>query len=158
MRKVFLLILALAFLLSVSAMAQVSPRHKSSTTTTTTTTSTTTSVTGPEHSIEGCIAKESTDYFLVPRRGEPFQLQANESRDLGALEGHRVKVTGKEVPARATSQSANEEAGSVAAQQSSGTGNDLHRLANRQLVVDQVRSISQTCPVNWNPATSSRRR
>lgn len=37
-----------------------------------------------------------------------------------------------------------------------GTGNDLHRLANRQMSVVKITHVAETCPVNWNPSVSTR--
>ena len=116
-------------------MAQTAPRtnsqRPSSTTTTTTTTTTQMTTTGPEHNIEGCMIKEGSDVFLVPERGNPFKLQS--SQDLSAQEGHRVMVSGKEasLPAGAP-------------------------MSNREIMVDNVKSIADTCPVNWNPVVKRR--
>jgi hypothetical protein len=145
MRRELGLVLLLALVMSVTVAAQTTARQTSSTTTTTTTQTT---VTGPEHNIEGCVVKEGSDYFLIPQRGEPFKLQATANQDFSAQEGHRVMVSGKELsPATRDAQSSE---GNASASDT-GTGSDLHRLANRELVIDQVRSIAQTCPMNWNP-------
>ncbi len=156
MRTKFLLISVFTMLLYASAaVAQVSSRPKSSTTTTTTTTTRTT-VSGPEHNIEGCVVSESGDFFLIPERGQPFKLQATANQNLSAQEGHKVVVKGKELSASASGQSS--AAPASAGNAANGTGDDLHRLANRQLVADNIRSVADTCPVNWNPATRSRRK
>jgi hypothetical protein len=142
MRTEWKLFLVLALVVWVTnAVAKNGAGQKSSTTTTTTTQTTT--ITGPEHNIEGCVAKEGGDYFLVPQRGAPFKLQASANQDLAAEEGHRVMVSGKELSPSA--------AGSQTIGAPGETGGDLHRLANRGLAVDRVRSIAQSCPVNWNP-------
>jgi hypothetical protein len=155
MRKQFLLLVVFVFALAVSGAMAQSARHKTSTTTTTTTTTTT--VTGPEHKIEGCIAKEQTDFFLIPQRGEPFRLQAAANQDIAGQEGHRVMVSGKWLNAtEAQAVNGNTQSGSVA-EQPAGTGKDLHRLSRRELVVDNVRSIADTCPVSWNPRASRQR-
>ncbi len=147
MRKYIAALVASAFLLLVLSAAAQAPRSQRSTTTTTTTTTTT--ATGPEHHIEGCIVKESTDFFLIPQRGRPFKLQSNQ--DLSANEGHRVSVSGKEMPLTSAANAAGNVgvAGNTAA--STGSGNDLHSLSDRQIIVDGVNSIANTCPVNWNP-------
>ncbi len=147
MRKYIAALVASAFLLLVLSAAAQAPRSQRSTTTTTTTTTTT--ATGPEHHIEGCIVKESTDFFLIPQRGRPFKLQSNQ--DLSANEGHRVSVSGKEMPSTSAANAAGNAgvAGNTAA--STGSGNDLHSLSDRQIIVDAVNSIANTCPVNWNP-------
>ncbi len=147
MRKNVLLLSAFAMLLYVSS-AVARTRPQSSTTTTTMTTQTT--VTGPEHNLEGCVMSESGDFFLIPQRGEPFKLEAK-SQNLSALDGHKVIASGKELAGSAPGQNS----GTASA---TGTGNDLHRLANRQFAADNIRSVADTCPVNWNPATPSRRK
>jgi hypothetical protein len=191
MRKYTVLAVAVAFLLfGLGAVAQTSAgTHPSQTTTTTTTTTNQTTTTGHERSVEGCVVKEASDYFLIPHSGHPIELQATTGEDLSAHEGHRVKIQGMEssmaagsaagagaagtggaagaaanMPAGA-SQSAGA-AGSIKSQTSgaeastsgaaSGTGNDLHRLADRQMSVVKLTHVSETCPVNWNPSVSAR--
>lgn len=157
MRKQFLSIAAFVLVLSViGAMAQADAQQRTTQTTTTTTTTT-----GPEHHIEGCIAKEQSDFFLIPQKGAPFRLQAGANQDLAGQEGHRVSVSGKWLSASAARDSnanSNTQSGSVAEQQSptAGTGNDLHSLSQRELVVDNVKSVADTCPVNWNPGARQR--
>ncbi len=97
--------------------------------------------------------KESADFFLLPEHGRPFKLQSNQ--DLSADEGHKVVVSGKETALNAAAGAA-APAGSApvasgSAPSVSGSGSDLHRLADREMIVDHVKSVSDTCPVNWNP-------
>lgn len=151
MRTYTMGIVVLAFVLMTTlAFAGQSSNQHSTTTTTTTTTQTT--ATGPEHNIEGCVVKEGADFFLIPERGAPFKIQSNQ--DLGAAEGHKVMVSGKEtsLAGAATGNPAGNMGNSAATPAAGGTGHDLHKLADRQLIVDNVKSIADTCPVNWNPA------
>jgi hypothetical protein len=153
MRRYAVSLLAFAFLLLTVGVAAAQQRS----TTTTTTTTTQTTATGPEHNIEGCILKESSDFFLLPERGAPFKLQSNQN--LSADEGHKVIVSGKETALNAAAGTMANPAGGTAASPtaagsaaaSSGTGNDLHSMADREMIVDNVRSVANTCPVNWNP-------
>jgi hypothetical protein len=152
MRRYTASLVAFTFLLlTVTALAQTAPSssQKGSTSTTTTTTTTTqTTASGPEHNIEGCIIKESADFFLLPEHGAPFKLQS--SQNLASDEGHKVMVSGKESALSAAGMpiSSPSDANAPAA---SGSGSDLHHLAKRQLVIDSVKSIADTCPLNWNP-------
>lgn len=193
MRKYFVFAVAVAFLLFVlGALAQTSAgTHNSQATTTTTTTTTTnqTTMSGPQRSVEGCsVVKEASDYFLIPRSGNPIELQVTTGEDLSAHEGHRVKIQGVESSMAAGSAgetasagmggtagaaanmppSGSQSAGAAGAIKSqtggtesstsgaaTGTGNDLHRLANRQMSVAKITHIAETCPVNWNPSVST---
>ncbi len=49
-----------------------------------------------QQTIEGCLVKESSDFFLVPKSGNPIKLEATAREDLAEHEGHKVKVTGNE--------------------------------------------------------------
>ncbi len=151
MHRALGLLFAVALLVS-GAWAQVSARPNTSTTTTTTQTTT---VTGPEHNVEGCLLKEAGEFFLIPERGEPFLLQPAANQDLSPQEGHRVMVSGKEMSA---AQNAAAAGATGTAAQATGTGNDLHQLANRRLVADGVRSVATTCHLNWSPVITARER
>ncbi len=150
MRSYAVTLLVFAFLLLTVAVSVGQQRS----TTTTTTTTTQTTATGPEHNVEGCIVKESADFFLLPEHGRPFKLQSNQ--DLSADEGHKVVVSGKETAMNAAAGAAAPSAPGApvaagSAPAASGSGNDLHRLSDREMIVDHVRSVTETCPVNWNP-------
>ncbi len=103
MRRCISIVAGLAFLLfGVVAFAQYgsSSQSNSSSNTSQATSST---PNGQQSSIEGCLVKEQTDYFLVPKSGNPIELQASASEDLSKHEGHRVKVRGNESPISAGS-------------------------------------------------------
>ncbi len=186
MRRYMTIAVVLAFLLFAwGALAQTSTsghQHDMQTTTTTTTTTQQTTASGAERSIEGCLAKEGSDFFLIPARGNPIELQASTGQNLSEHEGHKVKVRGVESSlsasnaaatsgtggaagaatttttttpsgAQSSTSSVSQPAGGTAAGNAgaaSGTGNDLHRLANQQLTVANLDHIADTCPVNWN--------
>ena len=133
--------------------------------TTTTTTTTHTTTTGTSRSVEGCIVKEGSDFFLIPRAGSPIRLQPSAGQDLSEHVGHKVKAQGTLGPIAASSATASSSGAQSTASTSvqtaqtagdksetaTGTGNDLHKLADRQLAIDSVTHISASCPVNWNP-------
>jgi hypothetical protein len=215
MRKHVTCLVALAFLLFVvGATAQTSSSGQSQPSTTTTTTTTTqqanpgssdqtqdqrsgmshaktsSQTSGAEQTVEGCIVKESSDYFLIPSHGNPIELQASSGQDLSAHAGHKVKVHGTESSLGASSSmgaggtggaagtaatstttttesgaqsstrsSVSEPAGSSGSSQAgeaSGTGNNLHRLATKEMTVVKLDHVAVTCPVNWNPRVSSK--
>ncbi len=118
MRRHITLLAALAFLLSaMGLMAQTSSSARQHPTKTTTTTTTTTQqVSGPQHSVEGCVMKEASDFFLIPARGNPIELQPASGQDLSAHEGHKVRVRGVE-----TSLNASNTAGTGATGGAAGT-------------------------------------
>jgi hypothetical protein len=124
MRKYFVLAIAVAFLLFVlGAVAQTSAgtHNSQATTTTTTTTTQQTTTSGPQRTMEGCVVKEASDYFLIPRSGKPIELQVTTGADLTAHEGHRVKIQGVE---------SSLSAGTAAGAGSSGTGGTAGAAAN----------------------------
>ncbi len=189
MRRYVTVLVALAFLLcAMGLMAQTSGSGHNATQTTTTTTTTTHQVSGPQHTVEGCIIKEGADLFLVPARGNPIELQPASGQDLSAHVGHKVKVRGVETALSASNTTSTSNTGGTAgvatttttttasgAQSStrsvgepagtastgnvgaaSGTGNDLHQLASKQMTVANLDHLADTCPVNWNPRVSSK--
>ncbi len=187
MRRYLTTLVVLAFLLfAMGAIAQTNAQHTTTTTTTTTTQQTITS--GPERTVEGCLVKEGSDFFLIPARGNPIELQASAGENLSEHEGHKVKVRGVESSlsasgagagttggaagaatttttttasgAQSSTHSVAQPAGSAAsgnAGMTTGTGDDLHRLASKQMTVGNLTHIATTCPVNWNPRVPTRK-
>jgi hypothetical protein len=105
-----------------------------------------------QSSLEGCVIKRETDYFLQPETGQPVRL--NSSRDLSQHVGHQVRVEGN-VNNGATSNeaAANSSYGSNSA--ASGTastgkvenGNTSPSGTQYQTIdVTRVDMISKTCP------------
>ncbi len=174
----------LLLLFAVFAVAQTSGKarenRQTSTTTQTTTTQTTTTATGPTRNIEGCLIKEQSDFFLVPRSGHPIKLEPTSGENLSEHEGHKVRVSGTEMALSASPASTTAPTGGAAGAAAStsttnaatpgsnaigspagtqegaagaatGTGNDLHSLATEQMNVTKLQHIASSCPVNWNP-------
>lgn len=154
MRRINLLIPLLLF--TVAAFAQVTSTTQTTRTTrssptthqqTTTTERTTTTTNGVAHTVEGCVMREATDFFLVPSSGSPIRLNGSTGVDLSTQEGHLVRVRGTEI---AGSDTRHEPV------QSGDSGRDLHRLATRHMDVSRVTPVANSCPVNWNPQASPR--
>lgn len=76
--------------------AQSNNPPSSMTTQTTTSQATTTKL--PQTSVEGCLIKEQSDFFFVPKNGNPIKLQPTSSANLSKHEGHRVNISGQEMP------------------------------------------------------------
>lgn len=136
-----------------------------------------------EHALKGCVIREETDYFLVPKHGNPVRLGASGTTNLSEHVGHEVTVHGKyarpnaNVPTggysgtetgEATTPSTKAEpagsggavAGNPNAQESAeGTATatgPVHKAArNEELVVDRLDMISESCPAHWNKKWSS---
>jgi len=92
---------------------------------------------GSPTSLEGCVIRQQTDYFLQLDTGQPVKL--NSSEDLSQHVGHRVRVQG-------TSTSTS---GSSASNPTNSTGGEASSEANNQsqeIMVTQVETISETCP------------
>jgi hypothetical protein len=191
MRKSLTCLVVLGFVLfAMGLMAQTSsssnPQHATTTTTTTSTQQST--ITGTERTVEGCVMKEASDFFLSPAQGNPIELQPSAGQDLSAHEGHKVKVRGIQAslaPSSAAGTSSTGGAAGVAsgttnpnagnpssngsistpagssasgnAGAASGTGNDLHRLASKQMTVANLDHVAETCPVNWNSKVPSKK-
>lgn len=54
---------------------------------------------GKPASVEGCVVREETDYFLIPKSGNPIHLSGSGSNNPAPHEGHHVRVTGNETMA-----------------------------------------------------------
>ena len=181
-KRMACLVASALLLFAIGATAQTSSSANKQTTTTTTTTTQQTTTSGTEHAVEGCLVKEASDFFLIPAHGNPIELQASSGQDLSAHEGHKVKVSGVEssiaasnagtsstggasgmattttttaTGAQSSTHSVTEPAGKAPSSDTaaaSGTGNDFHRLATKQMTVSNLNHVADTCPVNWNPS------
>jgi len=148
MRKYIAIAVGCVFLLfAFAAAAQMSGssgQYGSQSTTTESQTTTNSNSSGSQ-TIEGCLVKEQTDYFLIPQSGNPIKLEPNSSANYSGHEGHKVKVTGSKTAMSSDSSSAS----------SSASGNDLHRMATEDMTVMKIQHIAATCPANWNPSVPS---
>jgi hypothetical protein len=88
-------------------------------------------------SVEGCIVQEETDYYLIPKSGNPIHLTPSANANPSAHVGHHVTATGTET---ATS------GGSSA----SGGGSSLSSSATQDMTVAEIDMVSESCPSNWN--------
>lgn len=112
---------------------------------------------GKEHArtMTGCIVKEETDYFLVPKNGNGrrVQLQAGNT-DLSQHVNHEVKVHG-------TVENGNNAStvGTTGNEANTGTNTATTgkhgRGGNRMMVVDRVDMVSETCPANTGTGTGT---
>jgi len=112
--------------------------------------------------IEGCIVKENTDYFIQPASGERERLSS--SQDLSSQVGHHVRVEGTEQNATAsndrnsTSGSASAETqnnanGSIAGNAGSSNATGTSASANnnwtgKDFLVTKVETVSESCPAD----------
>jgi hypothetical protein len=194
MRKSLVIAVGCVFLLfAIAAIAQTdtsgqygnqSTTSKTETQSSTSQSSTTTQMGAPTGAptIDGCLVRERTDYFLIPRSGNPIKVLTSAGEDLSEHAGHEVKVTGPESAlseggmgssagtagtAASTpttgSQDQTASSGAMSAPAGStgtssmgsgmatGTGNELHRMADQQITVIKLQHVAATCPVNWNP-------
>ena len=109
-----------------------------------------------QSSLEGCIVRQQTDYFLQPDSGQPVKL--NSSEDLSQHVGHRVRVQGTSSAGTASSaaNAAGNAAGNQAGNAASAAGNaagDAAKAAESQaganapeITVTKVEMISESCP------------
>jgi hypothetical protein len=129
-------------------------------------------------SVEGCIVREQTDYFIVPQSGTPVRLASTSVTTIAPHTGHRVKVDGTEMASNtgggvsgtagtsgaaaggtAGSTGATGSAGAIGsstgAGQSSTSGTSassgqLHQAATQEITVAKLTMVSESCPANWN--------
>lgn len=126
-------------------------------------------------SVEGCIERKQTDYYLQPETGQPIKL--NSSQDLSQHLGHRVRVEGNmnqgsssgapgsgTYGSEGTSTTANSTGGtsnnsadrSTSASQSARVSNSANG-PRQEMLVTRIDMISATCPAgmqNQNSPTS----
>jgi hypothetical protein len=130
--------------------------------------------------LDGCLVREETDYYLIPRSGAPVHVSSSGGTDLSQHENHRVKLHGTQSAASSTGGDTSSQAGmsgtaaGTAGSQASGqTGTSgsvgagtnppsssagtassgkLHSAATQDFTVDEVDMVSATCPSNWNPS------
>ncbi len=113
-----------------------------------------------QSSLEGCVIKHETDYFLQPENGKPVKL--NSSQDLSQHLGHRVRVegsvqnglnsnaTGTESNSAANSSSTSN--GSYGSNSSASTGKVENGSSSpsgtdyQTFEVTRVNMVSESCP------------
>jgi hypothetical protein len=109
MRRYITIFAGVVFLIfGVAAVAQTYGSGQSNngpnlSNTQTTTTQSTTTTTNAGTTVEGCLVKEQSDFFLIPRSGSPIKLQPTGGENLGEHEGHQVSVSGNEMQLSSTS-------------------------------------------------------
>ena len=113
-----------------------------------------------QSSLEGCVIKHETDYFLQPETGQPVKL--NSSQDLSQHVGHRVRVEGNvnnAVNSNATGSESNSSMnsssaanGSYGSNSSASTGKVENGSSSpsgtqyQTFDVTRVDTVSESCP------------
>ena len=131
-------------------------------------------------SLEGCVVRQQTDFFLIPQSGNPVHLTDSGSANLGSHVGHHVRVQGSQSMAGLTSPGTSDTTGGATGTASGTTGgsstsdttgstigansgsnsggsNDMHSAATQDMQVSRVDMISESCPANWNSRWNSSR-
>jgi hypothetical protein len=131
---------------------------------------------GQEQSLEGCVTRRETDFYITPENGTPVKLRSNQ--DLSSAENHNVRVRGNYekslgavqaeehpnainkgtngTPSNSTSnnssmQTANSNSGSQTATNSGSYANSNNNSTNstdQDFLVTRVDTLSSTCPAN----------
>lgn len=70
---------------------------------------------GKQKSIDGCVVRQGSDYYLVDKRGDLYRLSATE--DLSAHVGHHVRVKGEKASSSSESMGSMGTAGSTSSSQ-----------------------------------------
>jgi hypothetical protein len=100
------------------------------------------------NSLDGCIVKEGTEYFIQPTNGSP-RVKLNTSEDLSAHVGHHVKVEG--TPSTGSSNASNMGSSSTGTTGSSNMGASSQGSSSgmgETFNVTRVDMISTTCPTS----------
>jgi hypothetical protein len=135
---------------------------------------------GKEKTVEGCIVRQQTDFFIFPKKGQAMRVSG---QDLSAHVGHHVKLHGTEEnagmgasassntggtsgamagntgtstsgamsenpPAASGSVGGNTSSASAGNMGASSSGSANSKVSNKELVVDRVDMVSETCPAN----------
>lgn len=114
-------------------------------------------------SVEGCIERQQTEYYLQPETGQAIRL--NSSQDLGAHVGHRVRVEGTMNQGTASNPGSNTYGKDGTSATTNATGGTSSTSADRsstavqsdsaqaasggpaqEMLVTRVDMISETCP------------
>lgn len=99
-----------------------------------------------QQSLEGCIVKEETEYYLIPENGGN-RVHLNNSDNVAKHEGHHVRVYGQEQGSGNTA----ENHGS-ANTSTNNAESDNHNMGNtgNEFLVDKIQMISTKCPQGSN--------
>jgi hypothetical protein len=126
----------------------------------------TSSSSGHSKTIQGCVVRQATEFYIYPAKGQPEHISSS-GQDVSAHVGHQVKAHGTEQPSTAASASdtsggASGAAGSTSASNTagsstgsagsmsgntSGTGSSA-ATSGQDLIVDRVDMIATNCPAS----------
>lgn len=110
---------------------------------------------GKEKTVDGCIVRQQTDYFIVPRKGQPMRVSGS---DISSHVGHHVKVHGTEEAGTmgasatgtgGTSGSMTSAGSKTEAQESGSMGStSAAGASSKEIVAERIDMVSETCPAN----------
>jgi hypothetical protein len=147
MRKYTLLVLAVALLFAMGMMAQTGSGSSGSSSQYPSSSDQSgmqsgsqagSSGTAASKTVEGCVVRQATDYFIYPASGQPQHVSGS-GQDVSAHLGHQVKAHGTSQPS--TSASSSGASGSTSA--STGSSGSA---GGTDFVVDKVDMIATNCP------------
>ncbi len=182
MRKYSILVLAVALFFAIGMMAQTSSGSSSTTgsdqtgmqspqsaQTSTSDMGSSSDQKGKEKTVEGCVVRAQTDYFIFPKNGQPEHISSS-GQDVSAHLGHHVKLHGTEQPSSSHTASGSTSGGTSGAaasntpgtsgSSSGSTGNvgantagsvnesDTGATKNKEFVVERVDMVSESCPAD----------
>lgn len=103
-----------------------------------------------QQSMEGCIVRENTYYYLVPENGQRVRLDSSNS-EVSKNEGHHVRIQGHESNGNSGSGNNSNMSNSSSGSSNMSNGGNSGASGNEQEVaVDKLQTISETCPANGN--------
>ena len=137
MRKPFLVLLTVLMFCAFAAFAQNNPSSPPNSAPQSAQGTSQTGTSAGEQTIDGCIVKKSTTYYIQPSSGSPTKLSA--SSDVASHVGHHVVVHGSQQSSSAAN-AGNTNPSSAASGQSSGSS------ADQTFNVTRVDMIATNCP------------
>jgi hypothetical protein len=111
---------------------------------------------GKQKSLEGCVVREDTYYYLQPKHGQRVRLSP--SSDVSQNEGHHVRLHGSQSNSNATNNGSNQTANSGASESQSQDANSaggMNSSNGQEFLVSRVDLISSTCPAEYKGNSGS---
>ena len=139
MRKPLLVLLTILMFGAFAAFAQNNPSSPPSSAPQSAQGTSQAGTSAGEQTIDGCIIKKATTFYIQPSSGSPQKL--SESSDVASNEGHHVVVHGSQQSGSAAN-AGNTNPSSAAGGQASGSSGE------QTFNVTRVDSISSNCPAN----------
>jgi hypothetical protein len=146
MRKPFLVLLTVLMFCAFAAFAQNNPSSPPNSAPQSAQGTSQTGTSAGEQTIDGCIIKKATTYYIQPSGGSPQKL--SESPDVASNEGHHVVVHGSQQSGSAAN-AGNTNPSSAAGGQAGGSSGE------QTFNVTRVETVATNCPASMQGKDTS---